>query len=94
MTAQELAVTHTLADAAASRSRAAWMTTGRHASYLLAHARPIPRQFGDLRFDPMLLRDRSGKARELATAWSAAAEAWDEAARSVTGEQERGANGR
>jgi hypothetical protein len=38
MTAQELAVTQTLADAAASRSRAAWMVTGRHASYLLAQA--------------------------------------------------------
>ncbi len=38
MTAQELAVTQTLADAAASKSRAAWMVTGRHASYLLAQA--------------------------------------------------------
>jgi hypothetical protein len=94
MTAQELAVTQTLADAAASRSRAVWMTTGRHACYLLAEARPMPQQFGDLRFDAMLLRNRAARARELAEAWSAVAEAWDDAARSVNGQQERWVNGR
>jgi hypothetical protein len=94
MTAQDLANTQRLADAAASTSLHAWMLTGRHACYLLAEARPMPQQFGDLRFDAMLLRNRAGKARELAAAWSGVAEAWDEAARSVTGEQERGTNGR
>jgi hypothetical protein len=94
LTAETLASTQKLADAAASESSAAWVLTGRYACYLLAEARPVPQQLGDLQFDPMLLRDQSGKARELAVAWSAAAEAWDEAARSVTGEQERGANGR
>ena len=84
MTAQELAITQQLADVAASTSRAAWMTTGRHACYLLAEARPKPQQFGELRFDAMLLRNRAAKARELAAAWSAVAEAWDDAARSVT----------
>jgi hypothetical protein len=93
MTAQELAVTQTLADAAASTSLQAWLTTGRQACYLLAEARPMPQQLGDLRFDAMLLQNRAGKARELATAWSAVAETWDEAARSVSGEQERGAHG-
>ena len=92
MTAQELAVTQRLADAAASTSIHAWLTTGRHACYLLAEARPIPQQFGDLRFDPMLLRNRAAKARELAAAWSAVAEAWDDAARSVHGEPKRGAD--
>ena len=43
----------------------------------------MPQQFGDLRFDAMLLRNRAARARELAAAWSAVAEAWDEAARSV-----------
>ena len=80
MTAQELVITQELADAAASQSTAAWMLTGRHACYLLAEARPMPQQLGDLRFDPMLLRNRAEKARELAAAWSAVAEAWDEAA--------------
>ena len=94
MTAQDLAITQQLADAAASTSIHAWMMTGRHACYLLAEARPTPQQFGDLRFDAMLLRNRAAKARELAAAWSAVAEAWDEAARSVSGEQERGADGR
>ena len=94
MTAETLANPQKQADAAASNSSAAWVLTGRYACYLLAEARPVPQQLGDLRFDPMLLRDRSGKARELATAWSAAAEAWDEAARPVTGEQEHGGNGR
>jgi len=94
LTAETLANPQKLADAAASDSSAAWVLTGRYACYLSAEARQVPQQFGDLRFDPMLLRDRSGKARELAAAWSAATEAWDEAARSVTGEQERGANGR
>jgi hypothetical protein len=94
MTAQDLAVTQRLADVAASTSIHAWMTTGRHACYLLAEARPMPQQFGDLRFDAMLLRNRAAKARELAAAWDAVAEAWDDAARSVQGEQERGANKR
>ena len=44
MTAQELAVTQKLADAAANTSKAAWMMTGRYASYLLAEARPTPQQ--------------------------------------------------
>jgi hypothetical protein len=94
MTAQDLAATQQLTDAAASTSLHAWMLTGRHACYLLAEARPMPQQFGDLRFDAMLLRHRAAKARELAAAWSAVAEAWDDAARSVHGEPERGANGR
>jgi hypothetical protein len=94
MTAQELALTQKLAEAAASTSLQAWRTTARHACYLLAEARPMPQQFGDLRFDAMLLRHRAGKARELAAAWSAAAEAWDDAARSVHGQQERGVDGR
>lgn len=90
MTAQELVITQQLADAAASNSVQAWTMTGRHACYLLAEARPTPQQFGALRFDPMLLRHRAARARELAAAWSAVAEAWDEAARSVNREQERG----
>jgi hypothetical protein len=94
MTAQDLAVTQTLADTAASSSSHAWLTTGRHACYLLAEARPMPQQFGDLRFDAMLLRNRAARARELAAAWSAVAEAWDDAARSVTGDQGRDDDGR
>ena len=94
MTTPELANTQQRADAAASSSIQAWLTTGRHACYLLAEARPMPQQFGDLIFDAILLRNRAAKARELATAWSAVAEAWDTAARSVRGEQERGANER
>ena len=78
MTTQDLAITQQLADAAASTSSHAWMMTGRHACYLLAEARPMPQQFGDLRFDAMLLRNRAAKARELAAAWSAVAEAWDD----------------
>jgi hypothetical protein len=70
------------------------MMSGRHACYLLADARPMPQQFGDLRFDVMLLRNRAGKARELAAAWSTVAEAWDEAARSVSGESEHDADER
>jgi hypothetical protein len=96
MTAQELANTQRLAvaDAAASTSIQAWLMTGRQACYVLAEARPTPQQFGDLRFDAMLLRNRAAKARELAAAWSAVAEPWDDAARSVKrGEQERGADG-
>jgi hypothetical protein len=85
MTAQDLANTQQLANAAASSSSHAWMLTGRHACYLLAEARPTPQQFADLRFDALLLRNRAAKARELAAAWSAVAEAWDEAARSVSG---------
>ena len=84
MTVKELAVTQQLAGAAASTSIHAWLKTGCHACYLLTEARPIPQQFGDLRFDLMLLGNRAGKACELADAWSAVAEAWDEAARSVT----------
>jgi hypothetical protein len=94
MTAQDLAVTQQQADVAASRSIHAWLLTGRHACYLLAEARPMPQQFGELRFEAMLLRNRAEKARELAAAWSAVAEAWDTAARSGQGERERGANGR
>jgi hypothetical protein len=60
----------------------------------LAEARPMPQQFGGLRFDAMLLRNRAGKARELAAAWSAVAEAWDDAARSVSGEPNHAADGR
>jgi hypothetical protein len=60
----------------------------------LAEARPMPQQFGDFRFDAMLLRNRAARARELAAAWSAVAEAWDEAARSVHGEQAHDAHGR
>jgi hypothetical protein len=86
MTAQNMVITQRLADAAASSSIHARMITGRHACYLLAEARPTPQQFGDLRFDAMLLRNRAGKARELAVAWGAVAEAWNEAAQSVTGE--------
>jgi len=93
MTVQDLAVTQKLANTAAGTSRTAWLTTGRHACYLLAEVRPMPQQFGDLRFDAMLLRNRAAKARELATAWSAVAEAWDEAARSVHGEREHDAHG-
>ena len=44
MTAQELAVTQKLVDAAANQSRTAWMMTGRYACYLLAEARPTPQQ--------------------------------------------------
>ena len=94
MTAQDLAITQQLADAASSSSIHAWLTTGRHACYLLAEARPMPQQFGDLRFDAMLLRNRAAKARELAAAWSAVAETWDEAARSVPGEREHDAHRR
>ena len=94
MTAQELVITQRLADAAASTSRAAWMTTGRHACYLLAAARPMPQQFGDLRADAILLRNHAAKARELVAAWSAVAEAWDDAAQSASGEPRRGANER
>jgi hypothetical protein len=94
MTAQDLVITQQLADTAASTSIQAWLTTGRHACYLLAEARPTPQQFGDLRFDAMLLRNRAAKARELAAAWSAVAEAWDDAARSVHGEREHDAHGR
>jgi hypothetical protein len=94
MTPRHLANTQQLADAAASTSTRAWLTTGRHACDLLAEARPMPQQFGDLRFDAMLLRNRAAKARELAAAWSAVAEAWDTAARSVSGEQERSGHGR
>jgi hypothetical protein len=83
MTTQDLANTQQLAARAASRSAHAWLTTGRHACYLLAEARPMPQQFGDLRFDAMLLRNRAAKARELAAAWGDVAEAWDEAARSL-----------
>jgi hypothetical protein len=86
MTTQDLATTQKLADAAASRAMHAWLMTGRHACYLLAEARPTPQQFGDLRFDAMLLRNRTVKARELAAAWRGVAEAWDESAQSVGGE--------
>jgi hypothetical protein len=89
MTVQDLANTQRLADAVASTSHHAWLTTGRHACYLLAEARPMPQQFGDLRFDVMLLWNRAARARELAAAWSAVAETWDEAARSVSGESKR-----
>jgi hypothetical protein len=91
MMAQDLAVTQTLADAAASKSSPAWLMTGRHACYLLAEARPTPQQFGDLRCDAKLLRNRAARARELAAAWSAVAEAWDDAVRSVN--RQRGAEG-
>jgi hypothetical protein len=94
MTTQELANTQQLADAAARTSIHAWLMTGRHACYLLAEARPTPQQFGDLQFDAMLLQNRAGKARELAAAWSTVAEAWDEAARSVSGESEHDADER
>jgi hypothetical protein len=94
MTTQDLATTQQLADAAASSSIHAWLTTGHHACYLLAEARPMPQQFGDLRFDAMLLRNRAAKARELAAAWSAVAEVWDEAARSVRGEPNHDSDGR
>ena len=56
MTAQDLAVTQQLADVAASTSIHAWLMTGRQACYLLAEARPMPTQFGDLRFDAMLAK--------------------------------------
>jgi hypothetical protein len=94
MTAQDLSNTQRLADAAASRSTHAWTLTGRYACYLLAEARPMLQQFGDLRFEAMLLRNRAEKARELAAAWSAVAEAWDEATRSASGEPQHGAHGR
>jgi hypothetical protein len=94
MTKQELTNTQQLADVAASSSSHAWMMTGRHACYLLAEARPMPQQFGDLRFDAMLLRNRAAKAHELAAAWSAVAAAWDDAARSVSGEPNHDADGR
>jgi hypothetical protein len=68
MTAQELVITQQLADAAASSSVHAWTMTGRQACYLLAEARPTPQQFGDLRFDPMLLRHQAARARELVAA--------------------------
>ena len=68
MTAQDLAVTQTLANAAASTSIHAWMMTGRHACCLLAEARPMPQQFAELRFDTMLLWNRAARARELAAA--------------------------
>jgi hypothetical protein len=94
MTTPDLVITQRLADAAASTSTRAWLTTGRLACYLLAEARPMPQQFGDLRFDAMLLRNRTAKARELTAAWSAVAEAWDEAGRSVSGEPKHDANER
>ena len=94
MTTRDLASTQRLADAAASSSGHAWLTTGRHACCLLAEARPTPQRFGDLRFDAMLLRNRAAKARELAAAWYAVAEAWDDAARSVRGEVKHDGNGR
>ena len=94
MTMQDLTATQTLADTAASRAMHAWLMTGRHACYLLAEARPMPQQFGDLRFDALLLRNRAAKAREVAAAWSAVAEAWDDAARSVSGEPNHDADGR
>ena len=94
MTAQDLTDMQILADAAANTSRAAWMMTGRYACYLLAEARPTPQQLGDLRFESMLLRNRATRARELATAWSAVAEAWGAAERSVSGEPTHDADGR
>jgi hypothetical protein len=94
MRAQELAVTQQLADAAVSNSSHVRLMTGRHACYLLAEARPMPQQFGDLRFDAMLLRNRAAKARELAAAWSAVAGAWDEAARSVSDASQHDGHGR
>jgi hypothetical protein len=94
MTAQELAVTQQLADSAASSSIHAWLMTGRQACYLLAEAIPTPQQFGELRFDPMLLRHRAARARELAAAWSDVAEAWGEAAQSVRGEPKHDADER
>jgi hypothetical protein len=42
LTAQDVAKTQRLADAAASTSTAAWMLTGRYACYLLAEALPTP----------------------------------------------------
>jgi len=94
MTTQDLANTQQLADAAASRAMHAWLMTGRQACYLLAEARPTPQQFGDLRFDVMLLRNRAAKAREVAAAWSAVAEAWDEAAQSVSDASQHDGHGR
>ena len=91
MRTQVLAITQQLADAAASHSNQAWLMTGRYACYLLAEARPMPQQCGDLRFDALLLRNRAGKARELAAAWGAVAEAWDGAARSVGDERKHDA---
>jgi hypothetical protein len=93
MRAQDLAVTQKLADAAANQSREAWMLTGRYACYLLADARPTPQQLGELRFESVLLRDRATRARELAAAWSAVAEAWDEAEQSVHRRDERSGDG-
>jgi hypothetical protein len=91
MRTQDLANTQHLADAAANRAIHTWLMTGRQACYLLAEARPMPQQCGDLRFDALLLRNRAGKARELAAAWGAVAEAWDGAARSVGDERKHDA---
>ena len=78
MTAQDLAITQSWPTPQRAPRVHAWLMTGRHACYLLAEARPMPQQFGDLRFDAMLLRNRAARARELAAAWSAVAEAWDD----------------
>ncbi len=93
MTAQQLAVTQKLAEAAANTSKTAWMMTGRFACYLLAKAPPTPQQLGAVRFESSLLRDRATRARELATAWRAVAEAWDAAERSVSGDPTRDVDG-
>lgn len=94
MTTQNLAVTQKLADAKANESRAAWLMIGHYACYLLATARPTPRQLGDLRFESMLLRNQATRARELVAARSAVAEAWDAIERSVSGEPTRYDDGR
>jgi hypothetical protein len=62
MTAQNLVTTRNLTDVAATRSIRAWIMTGRYACYLLAEARPMPQQLGDLQFNATLLRNRAGRA--------------------------------
>ena len=89
MTEQRLATTQARVNVAARTSMTAWTLTGQRFRYLLAEARPMPQQQGDVRFEGMLFRDRARKAREFAAAWHAAAEAWDEAARSVSTDPER-----
>lgn len=68
-------------DVAAEHSRSAWLLSGQFAAYLLAEARPRADGAGHVRFDGLLLLDRARKAREMAAAWIAAAEAWEDAER-------------
>jgi hypothetical protein len=76
-----LQATQQLVDDAAEQLREAWLNTGRRACYLLAEARPTTSGVGALRYDGLLLLDRARRAREMAQAWTEAADAWEAAER-------------